>query len=59
MGPQDPVILSFARTPFGRFGGGLRDLSAVDLGVVASRAAMERAKSRVLSSATCIRPGQA
>jgi acetyl-CoA C-acetyltransferase len=44
MGPQDPVILSFARTPFGRFGGVLRDLSAVDLGVVAARAALERSQ---------------
>jgi acetyl-CoA acyltransferase 2 len=39
----DVVILSAVRTPFGTFGGTLRDLSAVDLTVVAARAAMERA----------------
>ncbi|HEV2644091.1 MAG TPA: acetyl-CoA C-acetyltransferase, partial [Candidatus Elarobacter sp.] len=31
------------RTPFGTFGGSLRDVSAIDLGVVASKSAMERA----------------
>ncbi len=39
----DIVILSAVRTPFGTFGGTLRDLSAVDLTVVAARAALERA----------------
>jgi acetyl-CoA C-acetyltransferase len=39
----DAVILSGARTPIGRFMGGLQDLGAVDLGVVAARAAIERA----------------
>ena len=39
----DIVILSAVRTPFGTFGGTLRDISAVDLTVVAARAAMERA----------------
>jgi len=37
------VIVSAARTPFGRFGGSLRDLTAVDLGATAIRAAVERA----------------
>ncbi len=37
------VILSAARTPIGRFQGGLSGLSAVELGVVAVRAALERA----------------
>lgn len=35
-------ILSAVRTPFGTFGGSLKDLSATDLGVVAARAAIER-----------------
>lgn len=39
----DIVILSAARTPFGTFGGTLRDMSAVDLTVVAAKAAIERA----------------
>jgi acetyl-CoA acetyltransferase family protein len=39
---QDIVILSGARTPFGDFGGALRDLDAVELGVRAARAALER-----------------
>lgn len=39
----DIVILSAVRTPFGTFGGTLRDVSAVDLTVVAARAALERA----------------
>src|SRR5262245_8282095 len=37
------VILSGARTPFGKFGGALKDLTATDLGVHAARAAIERA----------------
>jgi len=36
-------IVSAVRTPIGKFGGGLADFSAVDLGVIAVRAAMERA----------------
>ena len=39
----DAVILSGARTPVGRLLGQLKDFSAVDLGVVAARAAIERA----------------
>jgi acetyl-CoA C-acetyltransferase len=38
------VILSAARTPFGRFGGGLRKYSAVDLGAAAAREAIVRSK---------------
>ena len=41
-GRPDIVIVNGARTPFGNFGGALRDVSAIDLGVVASKAAMER-----------------
>jgi acetyl-CoA C-acetyltransferase len=37
------VILGGARTPFGKLNGALASQSAVDLGVVAARAAMERA----------------
>ena len=39
----DALILSGARTPVGRLLGTLRDFSAVDLGVIAARAAIERA----------------
>ena len=38
------VICSAARTAIGSFGGGLSGLSAVDIGVVAAKAAIERAK---------------
>ena len=37
------VILSAVRTPIGKFMGGLSSLTAVDLGVVAAQAALERA----------------
>jgi acetyl-CoA C-acetyltransferase len=45
MSPESiiPVILGGARTPFGRFRGGLGPLSASDLGAHAIRAALERA----------------
>ncbi len=36
-------ILSAVRTPIGKFGGSLASLSAVDIGVVAAKAALERA----------------
>jgi acetyl-CoA acetyltransferase family protein len=36
------VFLSAARTPMGTFGGSLKDHSAIDLGVIASEAALER-----------------
>jgi len=39
----DVFILSATRTPIGKFGGSLASLGAVDLGVVAAKAAMERA----------------
>lgn len=38
------VIVSGQRTPFGAFGGSLKDVSATDLGVSASKAAMAQAK---------------
>jgi acetyl-CoA acyltransferase 2 len=40
---RDIVFLSGARTGMGAFGGALKDLSATDLAVVASQAAIERA----------------
>lgn len=40
---EDIVFLSATRTPFGTFGGSLKDLSATDLGVVAAKAAVEQA----------------
>ncbi len=42
-GDNHSVILGAARTPIGRFGGGLSPLRAADLGAVAIRAAVERA----------------
>ena len=36
-------IVSAVRTPIGKFGGALAEFSGADLGVVAVRAAMERA----------------
>ena len=41
--PQDVMIVGAARTPIGRFMGGLSSLPATDLGGVAIRAAVERA----------------
>ena len=41
---RTPVIVSAARTPIGRFLGGLSPLSAPELGAIAIRAALERAK---------------
>jgi len=40
---RTPVIVSAARTPIGRFLGGLSSLQASDLGAIAIRAAVERA----------------
>lgn len=40
---KDAFIVSAARTPLGKFGGGLKDWSPSDLGAHAMRAAMERA----------------
>jgi acetyl-CoA acyltransferase 2 len=41
---SDVVILEGARTPFGKYGGGLKDLSATDLAVHASQEALRRAR---------------
>jgi acetyl-CoA acetyltransferase family protein len=40
---RDIVVLGGARTPFGTFMGSLKDVSAIDLGTTAARAALERA----------------
>jgi acetyl-CoA C-acetyltransferase len=40
---SDVFILSAVRTPIGKFGGSLASMSAADMGVVAAKAAMERA----------------
>ena len=40
---KEVVIVSAARTPFGKFGGGLRGLKAVDLGGLAIAEALKRA----------------
>ena len=40
---REVVIVSAARTPIGSFGGALKDLSAVQLGVVATKEAIKRA----------------
>ena len=41
---KDVVIIDGARTPFGTYGGALRDTSATDLGVFAAKAALERSR---------------
>src|SRR5690625_3778878 len=41
---EKAVIISGARTPFGRLGGGLTPLTASELGGVAIKEALERAK---------------
>lgn len=41
MTADDIVILGGARTPFGKFGGSLKDVTATELGVAAAKAALE------------------
>jgi acetyl-CoA C-acetyltransferase len=41
---RDVFILSGARTPIGKFGGTLAGMTAADMGVVAAKAAVDRAK---------------
>ena len=43
-GKAEVVIVNGARTPFGNFGGVLRDVTATDLGVIAAKAALQRSK---------------
>ena len=47
---QEVVIVSGARTPVGSFGGSLKDVSAVELGGTAIRAAMKNAGLRPVAS---------
>ncbi len=42
--PGDIAIVSGARTPFGRYCGKLKDFTAQELGAIAAKGAMERAK---------------
>jgi acetyl-CoA C-acetyltransferase len=44
MDPRDVVILGAARTPIGRYGGTLKDTHPAELGAVAVRAALARAR---------------
>lgn len=44
MEDKEIVIVAGARTPFGKFGGSFKDLTATDLATVASKAALERAE---------------
>ena len=41
---KEVVIVSAARTPFGKFGGGLKDLKAVDLGGYAIAEVLRRSE---------------
>jgi acetyl-CoA acyltransferase 2 len=40
---RDVVFLSGVRTPFGTFGGALRDVPAIELGAIASKSSLQRA----------------
>ncbi len=44
MGARAVVILAAARTPIGKYGGALRDVHAAELGAVAARATLDRAR---------------
>jgi len=44
MNANDVVITAGVRTPFGKLGGALSSLSAVDLGAAVIREALERSK---------------
>lgn len=43
LGDRDVVAVSFARTPIGKFGGGLSSLTATDLGAIVIEEAVKRA----------------
>ena len=44
MRATEVVIVGAARTPIGRYGGALRNVHPADLGAVAARAALDRAR---------------
>ncbi len=46
--PEDVVLCAYARSPFGKFGGALKDVPAVGLGVHLVRALLERAGLRAV-----------
>jgi acetyl-CoA C-acetyltransferase len=48
---RESVIVAGARTPFGKFGGVLKELKAVELGAVAIRGALFRAEERMSKGA--------
>jgi len=50
---KEVVIISAARTPIGNFGGSIKDLSMVDLGVIAAKEAIKRANidSKIINEA--------
>src|SRR5207245_6834416 len=50
----DVVFLSGVRTGFGTFGGSLKDLSAIELGAVASKHALERSSVPPAEVGHCI-----
>jgi acetyl-CoA acetyltransferase family protein len=43
LAPKDIAIIAGARTPMGRYGGKLRDFTAMDLAAIASKCAIQRA----------------
>ena len=51
---KEAVIVSATRTPVGKFGGGLKDLSATKVGAVAVREAVRRAKIEPKTVEECI-----
>jgi acetyl-CoA acetyltransferase len=44
LNPSDIAIVSGARTPMGRYCGKLRDFTAMELGAIAGKCAMQRAE---------------
>lgn len=44
--PTEVVLLAGARTPFGKFGGSLKDFTATDLGVLAAQEALRRSGAK-------------
>jgi acetyl-CoA C-acetyltransferase len=56
--PDDVVVVAAARTPLGRFRGALAPLSAVELGAVAARAALERAGGLTAADVDAVVVGQ-
>src|SRR4030067_3594351 len=46
MGNHDVVVVSSFRTPFGKFGGTLKDVPSIDLGAMVIREVLQRVKVR-------------